>query len=321
MQNAPHRSGLPSGLSVIIPVYNSAQSLAELIKRLEAVLATIPLPSEIILVNDGSADESWVVIRELASQHKAVRGLCLMRNYGQHNALLAGLRAARYQLSATLDDDLQHPPEEMPKLLAALETGYDVVYGVPQKEKHAFWRALASQLTKLALQRVMGAETARKVSAFRVFRTSLRDAFAHYTSPFILLDAVLSWGTSKFGAVPVTHEPRRRGQSNYTIAMLLNHAGNMMTAFSAVPLRLASLTGFAFAAFGLCVLIYVVARFVVEGGSVPGFPFLASIISIFSGAQLFAIGILGEYLARMHFRLMDKPLYVTSDSAGFDDFQ
>jgi hypothetical protein len=118
----------------------------------------------------------------------------------------------------------------------------------------------------------------------------LRDAFAHYTSPFILLDAVLSWGTSKFGAVPVTHEPRRRGQSNYTIAMLLNHAGNMMTAFSAVPLRLASLTGFAFAAFGLCVLIYVVARFVVEGGSVPGFPFLASIISIFSGAQLFAIG-------------------------------
>jgi undecaprenyl-phosphate 4-deoxy-4-formamido-L-arabinose transferase len=232
-----------------------------------------------------------------------------MRNYGQHNTLLCGIRQARYEVIVTMDDDLQHPPEEIPNLLAKLAEGYDVVYGTPQQEQHGFWRDVASQVTKLALQSTMGAETARNVSAFRAFRTRLRDAFANYQGPFVSIDVLLTWGTTRFAAIPVHHDPRRVGRSNYTFVRLVTHALNMMTGFSTWPLQLASLIGFAFTLFGLGVLVYVIGRYLIEGGSIAGFPFLASIIAIFSGAQLFALGIIGEYLARMHFRMMERPAY------------
>ncbi len=209
-----------------------------------------------------------------------------------------------------MDDDLQHPPEEIPKLLEKLTEGHDVVYGTPQKQQHGFWRNIASLVTKLALQSAMGAESARNVSAFRAFRTHVRDAFANYQSPFVAIDVLLTWGIMRFAAVQVCHDPRRLGASNYTFRRLITHALNMTTGFSTLPLRVASFVGFTFTLFGLGILAYVLGRYVVEGGNVPVFPFLASIIAIFSGAQLFALGIIGEYLARMHFRTMDRPPYV-----------
>jgi glycosyltransferase involved in cell wall biosynthesis len=297
-------------ISVVIPVYNSQQTLAELVDRLQAVMEAVSHSWEVILVNDGSRDQSWQVIRDLAARYAAVRGLDLMRNYGQHNALLAGVGAARHEVIVTLDDDLQNPPEEIPKLLAKLDEGYDVVYGTPQQEQHGLWRDLASRVTKLALQASMGVDVARKVSAFRAFRAQVREGFVHYQGPYASLDVLLTWGTNRFAAVPVRHEPRKAGASNYTFRKLLVHAVNMATGFSVLPLQLASLMGFGFTLFGLLVLLYVLGRYFLEGGSVAGFPFLASIIAIFSGAQLLTLGIFGEYLARMHFRLMDKPTYV-----------
>jgi undecaprenyl-phosphate 4-deoxy-4-formamido-L-arabinose transferase len=175
---------------------------------------------------------------------------------------------------------------------------------------------MASQVTKLALQSAMGADIARNVSAFRVFRTRLRNAFASYQSPFVSIDILLTWGTTRFAAVPVRHEPRQIGQSNYTFRKLVTHALNMMTGFSTVPLQMASILGFAFTLFGIGVFIYVMGRFLIQGGSVPGFPFLASVLAIFSGVQLFLLGIIGEYLARMHFRLMDRPAYTIRDLHG-----
>jgi glycosyltransferase involved in cell wall biosynthesis len=239
-----------------------------------------------------------------------------MRNYGQHNALLCGIRDARYEVIVTMDDDLQHPPEEIPKLLAKLDDNYDVVYGTPAHEQHGLWRDLASQVTKLALQNAMGSRTARQVSAFRVCRTELRNAFENYQGPFPSIDVLLTWGTTRLAAVKVRHEPRRGGVSNYTVGKLLRHAFNMMTGFSVLPLQLASVVGFVFSVLGLLVLGYVLGRYLVEGGSVPGFPFLASVIAIFSGAQLFALGIIGEYLARMHFRMMDRPTYTVRSTSG-----
>jgi glycosyltransferase involved in cell wall biosynthesis len=301
------------GISIVIPVYNSQASLDTLLARLEEAVDFINQDYEVILVNDGSQDRSWDTIVRLASENLRVHGINLMRNYGQHNALLCGLRAARYDTTITMDDDLQHPPKEIPSLLAALDDGYDMVYGTPQQPQHDLWRNMASQMTKLALQSVMGAETARNVSAFRAFRTQLREAFSDYQGPFVSIDVMLTWATSRFTSVQVEHERRQTGQSNYTFKKLTIHALNMITGFSVLPLRLASLMGFGFAFFGLLVLIYVVGRFLILGGSVPGFPFLASTIAIFSGVQLFALGIIGEYLARMHFRLMDRPSYVIRD--------
>jgi glycosyltransferase involved in cell wall biosynthesis len=308
-------------VSAVVPVYNSEGSLPILVERLSRVLEPEKTLGELILVNDGSSDGSWDVIRELAARNPWVRGLNLMRNFGQHNALLCGIRAARYDTIVTLDDDLQTPPEEVPKLLARLEEGADVVYGIPQRQSHGLLRDAASTITKIALQSAMGAETARKVSSFRAFRTHLRDAFAMYAGPFVSIDVLLTWGTRSFGAVPVQNDPRTIGVSNYTLGKLVAHAMNMMTGFSTVPLQAASIVGFSCTLLGIGILAYVVGRYFLEGDPMPGFPFLASVIVIFSGAQLFALGIIGEYLARMHFRMMDRPSYAvlntTADSPRF----
>ncbi len=306
---APSQSFEPRSLSIVTAVHNSEASLAELCRRLGEVLPQVAAQHEIILVNDGSRDRSWEIISELSSQSPAVRGLCLMRNYGQHNALLCGIRAAKYDVIVTMDDDLQQPPEEIPRLLASLDEGFDVVYGAPKAEQNGFMRALASRITRLALRAAIGSEVAKNVSPFRVFRTGLREAFAGYQSPFVSIDVLLTWATTRFGAVTVAFQPRHSGSSNYTFTKLVRHALDMMTGFSTAPLQLASLIGFSCTLFGIGVFFYVFASYCLEG-SIPGFPFLASIIAIFSGAQLFALGVIGEYLARMHFRSMKRPAYV-----------
>lgn len=299
-----------NSISVVIPVYNSEESLLQLCERLNSVLKKNLKEYEIILVNDDSKDSSGDIINQLDKKYEWVKGVYLLKNYGQHNALLCGIRKAKYGLIATLDDDLQNPPEEIPKLIDKLNEGYDVVYGTPEKEQHGLFRNLASITVKVALKTTMGAETASHVSAFRVFRTRLREAFMHYRGPFVSIDVLLTWGTNKFYAIKVQHDSRELGNSNYSFRKLFVHAFNMITGFSVLPLKIASILGFVFAFFGLLVLIYVVGRFLIQGSPIQGFTFLVSIISIFSGAQLLAIGIIGEYLTRMHFRSMDKPQYV-----------
>jgi undecaprenyl-phosphate 4-deoxy-4-formamido-L-arabinose transferase len=304
-----------TSLSIVVPVYNSQESLPELVAELARVLPTLVEQYEVIFVNDGSRDKSWDVVQQLSREYAWVRGFDLMRNYGQHNALLCGIRAAQYELIATMDDDLQHPPVALETLLNKLNEGYDVVYGTPQKQQHGLLRDLASEITKLALQSSMGVDVARNVSAFRLFRTPLREGFLNYRGSFINIDVLLTWSTTRFAAIPVRHDERKFGVSNYTFRKLVTHALNMITGFSVLPLQLASMIGFVFTVFGILIFVYVVGRYIVEGGVVPGFPFLASIIAIFSGAQLFALGIIGEYLARMHFRLMDRPSYLVRSEA------
>ena len=303
-------------ISIVVPVYRAEGSLQELYRRLVAVAEGEGLEFEILFVEDCGGDRSWELIQALAGDDARVRGLRMSRNFGQHSALLAGIRAAANDVIVTLDDDLQNPPEEIPKLLARLDDGYDVVYGCPEGGQHGFYRNMASRITKLALQSAMGAKNASKTSAFRVFRTRLRNAFSDYRNPSVNLDVLLSWGTTQFSAVTVQHESRQEGSSGYTLYKLISHAANMMTGFSTVPLQIASVMGFAFAIFGGLVLAWVVGGYLVRGTPVQGFPFLASIIAIFSGVQLFSIGVIGEYLARAHFRMMERPPFVVSEKIG-----
>lgn len=296
-------------ISVIIPVYNSADTIVPLYRRIVSVLTGLVVDYEIIFINDASMDKSLDIIYSLSKNDENVKCIDFNKNYGQHNALLCGIRQANCDLIVTLDDDLQNPPEEIPSLLEKLDQGFDVVYGYPTIEKHGIFRNWASVITKMALKTTMGVENAGNVSAFRVFRTELRDSFSDYKGSFISIDVLLSWGTNSFSALPVNHEQRVEGKSNYTVRKLINHALNMITGFSVLPLQIASIMGFVLAFFGLLVFIYVVSRFLLQGSPVPGFPFIASIIAIFSGAQLLAIGIIGEYLARIHFRTMNKPQY------------
>lgn len=310
-------SGSVADISIVIPVYRSESTLRQLHREIVSVMEAEKRNFEIIFVEDCGGDASWEVIQELVTLDERVTGIKLNRNYGQHNALLCGIRQARYEVTVTMDDDLQNPPNQIGRLLERLTEDADLVYGTPEKEQHGFFRNIASRATKIVLQKFMGAQTARNVSAFRAFRTRLRDAFANYNSPTVSIDVLLTWGTSHITSVIVEHHERDDGVSGYSLGMLINHAFNLMTGFSALPLRFASLLGFTFVLFGIGVMIWVlVVRFFGEAGSVPGFAFLASIITIFSGVQLFSLGIFGEYIARIHFRTMNQPPYVIQRKAG-----
>jgi glycosyltransferase involved in cell wall biosynthesis len=298
---ADEATDLVDGISAVVPVYGSEAILPLLLARLTTALEGLAAAHEIILVDDGSPDRSWTVIADAASHDDRIHGIRLMRNFGQHNALLVGIRRARYRYIVTLDDDLQNPPEEI--------------------EQHSIWRSAASRVTKYALEEAMGATAARSVSAFRLFRTDLRGGFERYQSPDISIDVLLTWATTRFAAVNVRQEPRATGESGYTFGRLVHHALNMMTGFTTRPLRIASLVGFLFTIFGAGVFIFVVVRSLAEGDAVPGFPFLASIIAVFSGVQLLILGIMGEYVARMHLRLLERPPYVVAESTPDDPQQ
>lgn len=306
-------TSLIPGVSVVVPVFNSEATLPTLVLEISGVLEGLGMEFEILLVNDGSHDGSWQVIESLVEENFKVRGVNLSRNYGQHNATLCGLRLAKFDVSVTMDDDLQQPPKEIPKLLEKLDEGWDVVYGSAVKHQHSRVRNMLSKLTKAIVGRTVGLQRVMDQSPFRALRTELRSAFANYTGPDLLLDVLLGWGTSNFACVSVEHQSRREGTTNYTPKRLFNMGLLLLTAYSTAPLRFVSWLGLSLTAFGIAVLIYVfiVAIFF---GSVPGFPFLASLISIFSGAQLFALGLFGEYLARIFNRALGRPTYVIKET-------
>lgn len=297
--------------SVVIPVYRGERTLEALLTRLAKALPKVFDSYEVILVNDGSPDNSWSIIEKLSRKYKFLYGICLMRNYGQHNATLCGIRAARHELILTMDQDLQHPPEQISLMLEKLNEGFDVVYGTPKKMPQGFLRNVMTSNIKLILANVMGISSIRNISAFRLFRSELREAFKNFQSPTLTLDVLLSWGTTRFTSIPVDIAPAE--SSNYNFLALVKAALLILTGYSTMPLRLASLIGFFMTLFGIGVFIYVSAIYFIDG-SLPGFPFLASIIAIFSGAQMFAMGIFGEYLARIFDRSMERPSYIIQKS-------
>lgn len=305
-------------ISLVIPVYNSADVLPELHRRIRAAMESIESCYECILVDDSSTDQSWRAIKALAQADERVRGFRMARNFGQHNAVLAGIRVARGGKIVTLDDDLQNPPEEIGKLLQALEQDLDVVYGTPERQWHGFLRNGASRIIKYALAVVMGAETARHVSSYRAFHTRLRDAFVHYHGPAVNIDVLLTWGTTRFGAVTVQHEERKSGRSGYSFWKLVGHAFNMITGYTTLPLQIGSIIGLVCASVGVIILAYVLVGYVLHGSQVAGFTFVASLLAIFFGTNMFLLGIFGEYLARMHLGSIGRPPYLIASSTGAD---
>jgi glycosyltransferase involved in cell wall biosynthesis len=312
------RVGLSQGLSVIVPVYRSERTLQKLVDRVSASVGWQDF--EIVLVDDASEDGTWKEISAISKVNSNVKGLRLGRNSGQHGALLAGVRAAQFSTIVTLDDDLQNPPEEISKVLSALSPEIDVVYGVSTKVKQNIYRRLVSKIARKFFSSTLGFSSAVSMSSFRAFRTDLRTGFDSSLGPNISLDALLTWSTSRFTTTEVAHDQRAEGKSHYTFRKLVRFMIDMATGYSTLPLRMASTLGFATVAFGLVLLIFVVSKPLLTGGTVPGFPLLASSITIFSGVQIFLLGVLGEYIGRMHFRVMNKPTYMiaeTTPNAGF----
>jgi glycosyltransferase involved in cell wall biosynthesis len=220
------------GVSIVVPAYNSSRTLNILTKRVFETMDNMDCDFELVLVNDGSADETWEVIRELVSTNDGIVGLDLLRNFGQHNALLCGIHFARFDTCITLDDDLQHPPEEMPKLLGKLDEGYDVVYGVPVSSQHGIARILGSVFLKWVGTIFFRIQRGTILSAFRVFRKDVIGGFRDWQGPSVSIDAILNWNTNNFAHIKVRHDRRHYGKSNYNIIKLLALSTTMLFGFN-----------------------------------------------------------------------------------------
>jgi glycosyltransferase involved in cell wall biosynthesis len=305
-------------VSVVVPCYRSARTLPRLVEDLMHTLPQVTTAFEIVLVVDGSPDDTWQVAGQLANKYPETRAIRLARNYGQHNALIAGARNARYEIIVTMDDDLQHPADQVPLLLAALTDDIDLVYGVPVDEEHGFVRSLASRLVKSAMAATLEVPSARSISAFRAFRTFLRDGFEGLDGPHASVDVALSWSTTRVTEVKVRMEERAEGRSNYSFPLLVKHSLNMLTGYSTKPLRLVGYLGFLSAGLGVLLFGVIIYKYAVGATTMAGFTTLASMVALFSGAQMLAIGVLGEYVGRMHSDSMGRPTYVIRERTDVD---
>lgn len=297
-------------VSVVVPCYRSAATLAPLVSRINDALPAYVSDFEVILVIDGPDRPTWAAAHELQRQHRQVQAIRLSRNFGQHNALVAGVRTARYDVVVTMDDDLQHRPEEIPALLAALTDDVDLVYGVAAEEEHGAARSFASRFAKSTLERMLSVRGARQISAFRAFRTFLRDGFTQLHGPHACLDVALSWGTTNVASVPVVMDERTHGRSGYTVRMLLRHTLNMVLGYSSAPLRLVTYLGFLIGVVGLALFARVLFLYFTGQTTVTGWTTVVSAVAIFSSAQMIGIGVLGEYVGRVHENGLGLPTYV-----------
>lgn len=309
-------AGPHSSISVVIPVFCPGPGLDTLARQLPASLAKLSGSYEIVLVEDGGEAQGWDGVRRFrAGSPEHVTAIRLMRNFGQHNALMCGLRHARGDYIITMDDDGQHPPEEIPKLIRAIEeTGADVVYGVPKSRNHAPWRNLGSWLVTGFYKLVF--RTRVTPSAFRIMRREVVDAILNYDLNYTYIDGLLAWNTDRIAQVEVEHRPRQNGRSGYSLGKLLTLALNLFTNFSLLPLQLVSLVGFVVALFGLVTGAYYLGLYLSGKIEVPGYASTIVAVLVLGGVQLLSLGIMGEYLGRVHLNINRKPQYTIRTILG-----
>jgi polyisoprenyl-phosphate glycosyltransferase len=302
-------------VSIVVPVYGSSAALPELCNRLDAVMRTTGLDYEVILVDDRGQAEAWSVISTVAARHPHVRGLRLGRNFGQHAATICGISYARGKWIVTMDDDLEHPPESVPALLAVGDDDHPLVYGVFEKRTHATYRNLSSELMRRMLKRAFP-DLNEDYCSFRAIHAPLAkqlDRFG-FNRPYI--DGMLSWLTSSTRSVSVPHEQRQHGESTYTMRKLLSHAANIFVTFSYLPLRIATFSGAGLAAISFLYLMYVIYGRLTGGITNPGYASLMSVVLFACGIQLLILGVVGEYVGRLMGATFRRPVYVVDSEVG-----
>ncbi|MSO77907.1 MAG: glycosyltransferase [Alphaproteobacteria bacterium] len=293
-------------LSVVIPVYNGARSIGPLVEALDSL--DVPGGLEIVLVYDGSPDDSLAVCRGLIAHTKApVTVVEHARNYGEHNAILTGLRHARGSHVITMDDDLQNPPSEVVKLWRhARDTGRQVVYTYYERKEHAWWRNLGSRFTNWCADRLLDKPRGLYLSSFRCMTAFVAQQILRYEGPYPYVDGLILQVTQDIDRLAVLHLPRAEGRSSYTFRRLVRLWLNMFVNFSVMPLRLATLLGFAVSIIGLIVAVVIVAE-ALFGDPPPGWASIMAAFLLISGVQLLMLGMIGEYLGRVTLSVNQKP--------------
>ena len=301
-------------LSIVVPVYNGAATIGELVHALRAL--DIDGGLEIVLVVDGSPDNSLDVCKQLAAEPGApIVLLSLSRNFGEHNAVMAGLARARGSYAITMDDDLQNPPSEVKRLFEhARDGGYDAVYTSYADKQHAAWRNLGSRFTNWCADRLIDKPRGLYLSSFRCLSAFVCERIvASYDGPYPYVDGLVFQVTQNVGRLQVDHLPRIEGRSNYTLSRLLRLWLSMFLNFSVMPLRIATLLGLGFGFLGTVAAAIVIAEAIVSDKPPQGWASLMVAVLVLAGVQLVVLGVIGEYLGRMFLAVNRKPQYLVRD--------
>ena len=306
----------PFGLSVVVPVYRGQATIGALVEAVSA----LPIEGglEIVLVNDGSPDRSLEACSRAAGAARVpVTVVDHARNYGEHNAVMTGLRHARGDYVITMDYDLQNPPEEVARLYRhARSSGLDVVYTKYKDKEHAAWRNIGSRFTNSMADFLVDKPRGLYLSSFRCMSAFVVEQVTKYEGPFPYIDGLIMQVTQSIGTLEVVHLPRADGSSNYTLRRLIRVWLNMAVNFSVMPLRLATFLGFAFSALGLLGVLVVIVEAVL-GETPQGWASAIVAVLLLSGTQLLILGIAGEYVGRLYLMAAKKPQAVVR---GIDRF-
>jgi undecaprenyl-phosphate 4-deoxy-4-formamido-L-arabinose transferase len=299
-------------LTIVVPLYNSADTLERLVAELTKL--KIPGGHELVLVNDGSKDNTAELAEQIVRRTDfPITLVKLARNYGEHNAVMAGFHQARGEYVINMDDDLQNPPSEVLKLLEFAEKNkHEVVYSYYDEKQHESWRNLGSCLTNRVADLLLDKPKGLYLSSFRCMSAFLVKEICKYDGPFVYVDGLILQVTQNIGRVKVEHAAREAGRSGYTISKLLKLWMSMFVNFSIVPLHIATLLGFAMAAFGFFYAIEVVVEYFITKQP-PGWSSLMAAMLVFSGTQLLVLGLVGEYLGRLYLTANRKPQFAVRE--------
>ena len=301
-------------ISAVIPVFNSEKTVRKVVERTLQVFSKINGDHEVILVNDGSSDGSWKVISQLASEHASVKAFNLLKNYGQHAANLCGFRASSGEYVVTLDDDLQNPPEEIEKLLEKAVQGHDLVFGEFEQKKHSLFRRLGSSVVQLINTRVFGKPRNIRMSNFRMIHRSVVERVIEYKSAYPYIPGMLLMFSSSMANVPVRHEDRKEGKSNYTLRKIVSLVAAILFNYSSFPLRMVAGIGLVLSLASLLLGTYYIIVALLEGVDVPGWTTIVVLLSFFNSVILMMLGMLGEYLVRLINQSSTQENYYIKDS-------
>jgi polyisoprenyl-phosphate glycosyltransferase len=305
-------------LSIVVPVYRSESIIPSLVDEISKAADALGLSGqfELLLVNDASPDDSWRVISTLTKQRKFLRGILLRKNFGQHSAIMAGLHFARGDTVIVMDDDLQHPPEEIGNLLRAIDGGVDVCYTRYRGRQHAFWKILGSRFNDWVATVLIGKPKGLYLSSFKAMRREVVQEVIKYQGPYAYLDGLILDVTRSFSVVDIDHRPRREGVSNYNLRRSVSLWLRMATSFSVFPLRVATILGFILSAVSFLIILIILVQRMRHPDWPVGWASLLAVVLFVGGVQTFCIGVLGEYLGRSYLKINGKPQFVVREVAS-----
>ncbi len=303
--------------SVVVPVFNEQGNVEALAARVVSVMEQLGAPFELLFVDDGSRDATPRLLRELAAADARIRVVRFSRNYGQEAAVEALYLNARGRWLIQMDGDLQHPPEEIPKLIAKKDEGFDIVYGVRRARQDSLYRVAASRTMQWGMRTMMEIELPEDVSTFRLMAAHVARLVAALPERKKFFSALIVWSGARIGVVDVAHAERATGQTHYNFTKLLNHTFDLIVGFSSKPLRYLGSMGLAFALFGFGLGAWTILRHLLFGYGAQGWSSLFAAVVVLSGVQLMALSLIGEYIARIYVQAQNRPLYNIAERLNF----